>query len=182
MKRTRSFPCAVGGVSQSLWRPLHLPDVAAGAPCPTLTPRTVSTRTAPVLGAGPVFFTPGAYNPSDRATMTAQYPAPVASVASGTGWAVAKTTLVMKKAFAQALVVRGSRVDGGIGQLGFSGPAGHRPFAAMQFAARASAIDFGAYKAHGLTVWATASGCYALQLDGRTFSRVIVFSVELTTS
>jgi hypothetical protein len=128
-----------------------------------------------------VFFTAGAYNPTDRATMTAPYPAPEASVAAGTGWAVAKTTLVMKKIFSQPLVVRGSRIDGA-GQLGFSGPVGRRPFAAIQFPATAAAIDFGKYKAHGLNVWATSSGCYALQLDGKTFSRAVVFRVELTSA
>jgi hypothetical protein len=181
MKRTKNYPCAAGGVPQALWRPLHLPVVASGAPCPTPTSHTVSSRTAPVLGTGPVFFTAGAYNPTDRTTMTAPYPAPAASLAAGTGWAVAKTTLVMKKIFSQPLVVRGNRIDGA-GQLGFSGPIGRRPFTAIQFPATASAIDFGTYKAHGLNVWATSSGCYALQLDGKTFSRVVVFRIELTTA
>jgi len=180
MKKTKSYPCAAGGVPKALWRPLQLPVIASGEPCPTPTPHTVSSRTAPVLGSGPVFFTAGAYNPTDRATMTALYPPPETSVAAGTGWAVAKTTLVMKRTFSQPLVVRGSRIDGA-GQLGFTGPVGHRPFAAIQFPGTASAIDFGKYKAHGLNVWATSSGCYALQLDGKTFSRVVVFRVELTT-
>jgi hypothetical protein len=179
MKHTKSYPCAAGGASQALWRPSHPPVVAPGAPCPAPMPHTVSSRTVPVLGSGPVFFSAGAYNPADRATMKAPYPAPGTSVAAGTGWAVAKTALVMKKTFSQPLVVRGSRLDGA-GLLGFTGPAGHRPFAAMQFAGTSPAIDLGAYKAHGLIVWATASGCYAVQLDGRTFSSVVVFRVELS--
>jgi hypothetical protein len=85
----------------------------------------------------------------------------------------------MRKRFRQPLLVRGRRLDEP-GVVGFSGPRGRRPFVAMQFAPRARAIDLGRFKALGLTVWANEPGCYGLQLDGKTFSRVVVSMVQLT--
>ena len=75
--------CPRGGVPQSLWRPLHLPTLAAGASCPAATADTVTNRYVPVLGSGPVYFTAGAYNPTDRATMKTL--PPDRSIAAGTG-------------------------------------------------------------------------------------------------
>ncbi len=178
MKRGKNYPCPRGGVPQALWRPLHLPTLAAEASCPAATPHTVTNRIAPVLGPGPVYFVAGGYNRADRATMTAPYPPPEAHVAFGTGWTAAKAPLVMKKTFAQPMVVRGRRIDGA-GDLGFSG-SGRRPFGAMQFPAAGPTIDLGRYKAHSLNVWAATPGCYALQIDGATFSRVVVFRVEFS--
>jgi hypothetical protein len=132
---------------------------------------------APVLGQGPVYFAAGAYNPEDRATMKVPWPPPERSIAAGTGWTVAKAPLLTKKVFRQPLLARGSRVDG-VGEVGFTGLGGKRPFAAMQFPVRGFTIGLGKYKAHSLTVWVAAAGCYALHLDGLTFSRVIVFRVE----
>jgi hypothetical protein len=109
------------------------------------------------------------------------YPAYETSVAAGTGWDVTKVPLLMKKQFRGAFVVRGRRLDGS-GALGFSGGAGHRPFEAMQFPASRGILSAGEFRGWGLTVWMTSPGCYAMQIDGPTFSRVVVFRVEFTTA
>jgi hypothetical protein len=105
------------------------------------------------------------------------FPPPENSVAYGTGWSVDKTPLVRKKTFNGPFVVRGRRIDG-TGVVGFSGPGGRRPFEALQFAAGRSAAEFAGSTGWPTLVWMTAPGCYALQIDGQTFSRVVVFQVE----
>jgi len=128
-----------------------------------------------VLGNGPVYFAGGAYNPEDRSTMRLIPFTDPLSQGTGTGWGIAKTAIVMKKTLRQPLLLRGQRIDGP-GELGFAGH-GHRPFAALQFKAGWHNIDFGKFKANGFVAWATVGGCYALQIDGRTFSRVVVFRI-----
>lgn len=105
-----------------------------------------------------------------------RYPIPEGALGSGTGWTLAKAPLMMKKVFRQPLLVRGRRIDGP-GGLGFSGYAGRQPFAAMQFPPVGYTIPLGDYKAHSLSVWAATPGCYALQIDGKTFSESVIFRV-----
>ena len=97
---------------------------------------------APVLGAGPVYFAAGAYNPEDRSTMKLIPPTDPRSQGAGTGWGIAKTAIVMRKTVRQPLLLRGQRLDGP-GTLGFAGDAGHRPFAALQFKAGYHTIGLG---------------------------------------
>jgi hypothetical protein len=165
--------CPAGKVPDSLWRPLAFPSVAAGTPCPVSRPHSVTHRIAPVLGSGPVYFAAGAYNAADRSTMLVN-DGP-GSWAAGTGWGVAKAPIVKRKTFRQPLLLRGGRLDG-TGELGFSGH-GHRPFAALQLWSRVRDAPIGKFQSIGLAAWAVNSGCYALQIDGRTFSEVIVFRV-----
>jgi proline dehydrogenase len=58
-----------------------------------------------------VYFAPRAYNAADRGTMRVEFP-PATGQAEGTGWGVAKTSLLMRANFRQPLVVRGRRIDG----------------------------------------------------------------------
>ena len=173
-KRGQPSPCARGGAPASLWRQLNLPSVAQGEACPVSVPHVIATRVSPVLGSGPVYLAAGAYNPADRSTTTAPFPAPSTSVAFGTGWTLSKAPILMPKSLKQPLVLRGRRLDG-VGDLGFSGYAGRRPFSALQFPASGYTMDVGTLKAHSVNLWFSAEGCYGIQIDGRTFSRVIVF-------
>jgi hypothetical protein len=168
---TRIRLCPRGGVPQALWRPLALPTVDAGSACPATPSRTIA-RFLTGLGAGPVY-------PSRTFPVRTRYPAPENSLAAGSGWAVDKVPLLLKKTFRGPFVVRGRRVDGE-GLLGFSGIAGRRPFEAMQFASGRATLKAGGLVGWGIGVWMTSPGCYAFQIDGPTFSRVVVFRVEFT--
>jgi len=119
----------------------------------------------------------GIYSTGDRTTIEMPFP-PRSGIAMGTGWTVSKLLFVTSKTIRQPLIIRGTRIDGP-GEAGFTGHAGRRPFQAIQFAPQSRAIDLGRLKAFGVIVWATASGCYEVQIDGETFSRIIVFRVEL---
>jgi hypothetical protein len=109
------------------------------------------------------------------------FPAPENSIAAGTGWAIDKTPFVWKKRFRGPFLLRGDRIDGQ-GELGFSGPAGRRPFAAMQFAAGRSGLESAGLHGWPVAVWMTTPGCYAFQIDSPTTSRVIVFRVRPLSS
>jgi hypothetical protein len=169
----RNRVCSRGGVPQTLWRPLHLPAVAPGAACPVSTRRSI-TRYMTGVGAGPIY-------PTHVDPWNVPFPPPENSVAFGTGWSVDKTPLVRKKTFKGPFAVRGRRIDGS-GQLGFSGPGVRRPVEALQFAAGHSGLEVAGLTGWPILVWMTGPGCYGLQIDGLTFSRVVVFQVRNATS
>jgi hypothetical protein len=158
--------CPRGGVPHALWRPLALPSVAAGSACPETPTRRITT--------GPVY-------PSRTFPIRTHYLAPDTSIAAGSGWAVDKAPLLLKNTFRGPFMIRGRRVDGE-GVLGFSGIAGRRPFEAMQFAPGRATMRAGGLLGWGIGLWMTSPGCYALQIDGAAFSRVIVFRVDFVTS
>lgn len=180
-KPAAAAPCPRGGAPTQVWRALALQTIDPGTPCPVSESRTITPRAAPVLGPGPVYVTPGAYNLADRSTMRVPYPAPLTSPAAGTGWTLAKAPILMPRTLRQPIVLRGRQLDGP-GILGFSGYAGRRPFSAMQFPPTGYTINLGEYKAHSLYIWANTPGCYGIQIDGRTFSRVAIFRVEFFAS
>lgn len=165
----RNRVCSRGGVPQALWRPLHLPTVAPGAACP-ISPRQTIARSTSGVGSGPIY-------PTHVDPWSVPFPPPENSIAFGTGWSVDKTPLMRKKTFKGPFVVRGRRIDGQ-GALGLSGPGGRRPFEALQFVAGRSAAEVAGLTGWPTMVWLSAPGCYALQIDGQTFSRVVVFRVE----
>lgn len=165
--------CGRGRVLARLWRPLSLPTVAPGEPCPVSRRHAIS-RKVRGTGTGPIYST-------HVIPWVVPFPAPENSIAAGTGWSVDKTPLVSKKRFRGALLVRGARIDGQ-GDLGFSGPAGRRPFAAMQFAAGRSGSEVADLHGWPVIVWMTAPGCYAFQIDTKTTSRLLVFRVQAASS
>jgi len=170
-----NITCPKGGLSPLFWRPLHLPQVAAGETCPVDTAHSISREISPVVGAGPVYLLAGS-SPGNVLTMAD--PASEFSRAAGTGWGIGPLKLPLRTRFEGRFAIRGARIDAP-GELGFSGPAGKRPFAALQFfpgSAYARTLS-GKVRVAGGYLWATAPGCYAIQLDGTAFSRVIVFRV-----
>ncbi len=171
--RQQRHVCGRGVVPGAFWRPLKLPAVAEGQPCPVSRRHPISKNLTGV-GAGPVYFT-------HAVPWRVPFPAPEYSIAAGTGWSIDKTPLVWKKTFRGPFLIRGARVDGQ-GQLGFSGPAGRRPFAAMQFAAGGSGLEVAGLHGWPVGVWMATPGCYAFQIDSRTSSRVMVFRVRPLSS
>ena len=174
----KRMQCQRGGTPGQLWRPLDLPDVSPGSPCPVSAARKISSQFAPVLGSGPVYV--GTYSPGPHNVVPVPYPAPEGSPAFGTGWTVTKIPLVMPKSLRQPIIARGRRIDGDA-PLGFSGPAGRRPYAAIQYPPGGNMIDLGRHKAVGVLAWASEPGCYSLQIDGRSFSRVVTFRIEFVS-
>jgi hypothetical protein len=161
--------CGTGRVPLAFWRALKLPMVGAGQACPASRLHKISGSMRGV-GPGPVYST-------HVIPWVVLFPPPENSIAAGTGWSVDKTPLVWRKHFRGSFLIRGARIDGE-GELGFSGPGG-RPFAAMQFAAGRAGLEVAGLHGWPVLVWMTTPGCYAFQIDGKTFSRVVVFRVSL---
>ena len=179
MGKVAKRSCPRGCVPQRLWRQLSFPPVGPHGECPVSKPHRISKRFAPVLGSKPMYV--GTYGSAgDYSAVEMPSPAPYGSPAYGTGWSITKILLTMRKELHQPLLIRGKRLDDA-GWLGFSGPAGHRPFAAMQFPSTRKGIDEGKFKAFGMGVWATAPGCYGVQIDGKNFRRDVVFRVVFSS-
>jgi hypothetical protein len=180
-------PANVDSVWPALWqRPLQLPTLAAGQPCPNTPGRAFTEGYGPGLGTGPVYLLlPG---PND-ATLHAE--ALRGQGASGAGWSSQQVRWVVHPLYQGPVLVRGARIDSA-GALRFNGGLDQTVDAALLAATPALThlrlVGDSSYGAPWIA-WVTYlrvrdAGCYAVQVDGLTFSETIVFRVTLakTTS
>jgi len=93
------------------------------------------------------------------------------------GWYSSKTLVVIAPSYAGPLLVRGTQLDGN-GSVGF-GEAPLIGHLVIPPGPTVNMLDDGSRTAPGGT-FVKGPGCFALQLDGLTFSFVIVFEVELS--
>jgi hypothetical protein len=162
----------------SLRGPLHLPQLAAGAKCPvSKVDRTVAWSPINIfgdsgIGPGPAY--PGLGGSSGLIYMTRdqQYGGP---------WFGTKVFWYVRPIYRGPLLIRGRRLDGS-GRLGFNGSksAGSE----LRIAAGQTVSWRGQPRgSRGVPsgVRALAAGCYGIQIDGTTFSRVVVVTVDLAT-
>jgi hypothetical protein len=143
-------------IPRRIRRPLHLPKLARGAQCPVSPRRVVNPEYGAGLGSGP------AYPAGFDATSTlhyrgASFPRP---------WTGNKVLWYVDPAYAGPVLVRGHQLDGKW-WIGFE--RGRRPVSQLRLAGGTTWRGFPSYTR------IRASGCYAYQIDGSTFSRVIVF-------
>jgi hypothetical protein len=170
------------GASETPWaklhRPLHLPRLAPGAACPVsrIDPRIDWERSkifgGSGIGRGPVY--PGLGSSGGRLTVTPD-------IQYGGPWAGGKVFWYVRPSYRGRALLRGRRLDGPQ-RLGFNG---------RRLPARELRIE------RGMTVsWegqprgsrgipsgvrVRAPGCYGVQIDGTTFSRVVVFTVDASS-
>jgi hypothetical protein len=155
--------CTPGSVPRKLYRPLHLPTLAPGAPCPVSPAREVSPNYAVALGPGPAY----PVGLGAEATLSfggAHFPPP---------WTGNKVLWVTAPRYRGPFLVRGHQLDGPW-WVGFE--PGRRPLAELPFPSLKQLG--GGRKQWRQTATYTrvrAAGCYAYQIDGTTFSRVVVF-------
>jgi hypothetical protein len=176
---TRSAPQDKLGRSDDLHRPLDLPIVARGTPCP----RTPGGRPNPdvgiALGSGPAYavlgFEGNHVPPAPRAVV----PLHSEDRKGSAYWH--KTLWAVDPSYDGPILIRGGGIDPPR-SLWFVVPSGtsrsqrrvrelHMP------AERSKSWRYGP----SLTVL-PGSGCYALQADGTTFSEVIVFEARRSTT
>jgi hypothetical protein len=141
--------CA-GRVPASLRRPLHLPH-SIGSGCP------VSATSTPVSSSG-------------GSRLTAQR-------FVGSHWLAAHVTWRAAVGYHGPVLIRGRRLDGG-GAVGFG--EGHTPYDELQLmnSGRGEATTTGGDRAWLSLTRVQHPGCYAYQVDGSSFSHVIVFRVR----
>ncbi len=140
--------CA-GAIPTSLRRPLHLPSAVGG--CHASAP------------ASPVSVSGGRRLSAERFV--------------GSRWLAAQVTWHAAPGYHGPILIRGRRL-GGAGAVGFG--EGHEPYDELQLmnSGRGEATTSGGGRAWLSLTRVRRSGCYAYQVDGTSFSRVIVFAVR----
>jgi hypothetical protein len=158
-----------------LHRPLHLPRLVPGAVCPrSRVDRRIDWKHINIfggsgIGRGPVY--PGLGGSGGRlyALPDDQFGGP---------WAGGKVFWYVRPSYRGRVLIRGRRLDGPQ-SLGFNG--GRRPARELRIEPWDSVTWRGQPSgSRGIPsgVRVSTSGCYGVQIDGTTFSRVVVFAVE----
>ena len=157
---------------RSLHRPLHIPQLAAGAPCP------LSPKTKVDLGQEGVLALPGrgpAYPNFGDAKRVLEFwwpPLPQQTDFYGTGWSGNKVLWWVSGRYRGPVLIRGRQLDGPHllrFEVGKPPPAEMRIDPGRGLRSRKGARDHPSYTR------VEAAGCYGYQIDGIGFSRVIVF-------
>jgi hypothetical protein len=158
---------------RSLHRPLHIPRIAPGTSCPTSKPdpRGDLSRFGGLVGTawgrGPAY--PALQNRDGKPVLEFEYPPSPNSGLAGSEWSGQKVMWALNPAYHGRILIRGRQLDGP-NELRFD--RGLVP-------PREKRVVSG-----GLAVgWASltrlrAEGCYGYQIDGKSFSRVIVFEAH----
>lgn len=157
---------AEGSAWADLRRPLRIPRIKPGARCPVTASISLSPAFAPGQGAGPVYPV-GAAN-----GMQFLYPVQPEQGWYPSEWSGNKIAWTAAKSFRGPVLIRGRRLDG-TEKLGF----GEKPVPAAELRLTVTAAGVGedGWYQQGSFTRVRAAGCYAWQIDGRAFSRVIVF-------
>ena len=162
---------------RSLHRPLHIPRIAPGMPCPTAKPdpRGDLSRFEGIVGTawgrGPAY--PVLREQDGKPVLDFVYPPARNSAFFGSEWSGQKVMWAVNPAYHGRILIRGRQLDG---------PNGLR-FDDGLTPPREKRVVGG-----GITVgWPSftrlrAGGCYGYQIDGKSFSRVIVFEARAVTS
>lgn len=144
-----------------LRRPLQLPSIRAGAACPRASSTRTGTGTTWPLGPGPAYPALGLNG--------------VASLKDDLvkrGWYLYKTLWAISPRYRGPVLIRGGRVDGsGVLRFNFR--------LAREFRLHKLAPTAPSRWRHAPSHTALrGAGCYAFQVDGIGFSRVVVFAAE----
>jgi hypothetical protein len=159
-------------VWKRLYRPLHVPRLDAGAPCP------VSKATSVDLGDEGVVSLPGrgpAYPAFGGTGTTVEFEWLPQGEFYGSGWSGNKVLWWVAGTYHGPVLIRGRQLDGTERvrfERGSPPPLELRIPAAMGYAPWKGARDRPSYTR------VRAEGCYGYQIDGATFSRVIVFQAR----
>ena len=171
-----SFPSVKTPVTQALLllqqRPLHLPTIAPGAPCPTTAEKRVNDNFGIAQGDGPVYATSGADAIAAKAIFhyaDAQHF--WQDNAHTSNWGGQKVLWFVNPDYQGLVLVRGKQIDGPHAIL-FSDNYGEVPTPQYVF----DTTSGGSPWANSISYTRLqAPGCYAYQVDGANFSDVIVF-------
>jgi hypothetical protein len=161
---------------KSLHRPLHLPKLAAGAACPvSRVDRRIPWQRANIfggagIGRGPVY--PGLPNAFFMATRDEQYGGP---------WFGTKVFWYVLPSYRGPALIRGRRLDGPQ-KLGFNGRKVPLPELRID---RGDTVAWEGQPpgSRGVpsAVRVLTAGCYGIQIDGTSFSRIVVVRVDVAS-
>jgi hypothetical protein len=169
-------PRTVLGPWAQLHRPLHLPAVAPGAPCPVSgTARFDFAKFGLAKGIGPGPAYPiGFAQPGSILRFT--YPPDPRSEFAGSLWSGQKVLWFVAPRYRGRVLIRGGRLDNP-DRLRFE--RGNVPPLELRIFKVVNGRMGGRERPSYTRL--RAPGCYAYQIDGTSFSRVIVFQAALAT-
>jgi hypothetical protein len=173
------LPAPWAGASGSwskLRRQLHIPRIAPGSPCPVTPARRVNNNFGSgnfslAQGSGPVYPLGGF--PALRFV----YPPPPQSGWYGSEWGGEKVLWIARPSYRGPVLIRGRQLDG-IHGVRFGRELD--PSREMRLRSVGGSSPGGWQNRPSFTRL-RAPGCYAWQVDGTTFSRVIVFQAVLAS-
>ncbi len=173
----QGFADASGVWAGLLARPLKLQAVPAGAACPATPGRAFTGGVGPGLGSGPAY----AVGPGSGAGELRYLP-PITFGMRGRGWGGQRVAWYVEPEYQGPVVIRGHQLDGP-NAVGFMGgldeQTGTTDLSSAPILRQLRVVADSSYGAPW-TGWVTytrvrAPGCYAYQVDGLSFSEVIVF-------
>jgi hypothetical protein len=150
---------------QALHRPLRLPTVTPGASCPAAQEHVVSSDFGAALGDGPVY--PAA--PWSHGTYS------IDGAGNRQGWYELKVAWVSRPEYTGPILIRGQQIDGP-NALRF-GVNEQELLPELELPAGSGGSNPGGWGAWPSFTMPRVPGCYAYQVDGLSFSEVIVFQV-----
>lgn len=166
-------PASRAAAGSTIVRPLHLPRVAHGARCPVARadPRVSFVRrfgVGPGLGRGPAY---PVGLPEGRLQL-----APAGNFHSR-AWAGQKVLWFVRPSYRGPVLIRGARIDGP-GRVRFQ--RGNVPPLSLRVPVGSTQAEPGSPVPKGSRYLPSYTrvrgpGCYAYQIDGSTFSRIVVF-------
>ena len=167
------FSTAVRAAS-GLERPLRLPSVVHGARCP-VSPGALASA----LGHGFPHYSVAGTAPAYISSLSGP-PALIRvdpMYRDSSGWVGQKAPWIISPSYRGPVLIRGARIDAA-GGLRFARTTGQH-LKALRISAHRGVQPNGWRVMPSLTL-VRQPGCYAYQIDGATFSRVIVVRVVLT--
>lgn len=158
-------------------RPVRLPMLPPGAVCPAAQGRAVHASYGPAIGDGPVYIVGMGTDGVLHAVR------PAAGSRGAAAWGYQFTLFVIDPNYQGPILARGAQIDGGHPLL-FNGGLDQLNGFSPETITLLSQLRLESGPGFGLP-WPTfpsdlrmlTPGCYAIQLDGATFSEVIIFRV-----
>jgi hypothetical protein len=143
-------------------RPVHFPRIKPGAPCPSTPGHAVKTVGFSVLALGDGPVEPGIAGGQVNAW-------------SG-GWFGFKTLWFVLPSYQGPVLIRGARIDGD-GPIGF----GENPSIGHLILPPGPTLNdtTDGYRTAPGGTYVGGPGCYAWQIDGLSFSDIVVFGVDM---
>jgi hypothetical protein len=159
-----------GAVPALLYRTLHLPGIEPGQSCP-VTPGVNSTSPyvfGQQYGAGPVWMELGNRGDPNRGISIVGNP-------KTPGWAALENAWLVAPGYQGPFTVRGARIDGQ-GAVDFGGAPTSAAF--VEPPAPDDPNNSNGWRFPPGTIWVTTPGCYAFQIDGTSFSEIVVIDMQ----
>jgi hypothetical protein len=158
---------------RKLHRPLHLPQVAQGAPCPVSSvDARIDWASLDIFGGSGIGRGPAYPATGPTAQLTVQ-----TDTQFGGPWLTTKLFWYVRPRYRGPVLIRGRQLDG-MHRLGFNGGALPRWELRIHVGETVAWTGQPSY-ARGLpsNIRALVPGCYGVQIDGTRFSRIVVFRV-----